>query len=285
MGSIKISVHPLFFLFGVYYALTGRIFLFLMATITAVAHEIGHSISALNYGYRLNKIVLMPFGAVIKGETGNLRFFDQVKVAISGPLVNLSIGVFLVALWWSFPLTYAYTDTIAYVNFSMALINFIPAYPLDGGRILFSLVAEKKNSIVASKVCKSISIILSIGLFTLFIISIFFTINLSLLFFSLFILLGALNKNEDVRYVKIFSSMSEKRLMQGVKVKRHAISLNATVKALMNILDEQAVNEVVVMDGERSLCIITQENINRIIENGEIYSKISQNLKFLNKNT
>lgn len=285
MGSIKLSVHPLFFLFGVYYALTGRIFLFLIATITAVVHEMGHSICASSFGYKLNKIVLMPFGAIVKGDTGNLKFYDQVRIAMAGPLINLLIGTIFVALWWTFPLTYAYTDTAAYSNFLMALINFIPAYPLDGGRILFSLIADKKNSLVASKVCKIISVILSLGLFALFITSIFFTINISLLFFSLFIMFGALNKNEDVRYVKIFSSLTEKRMMQGVEVKRHAISVNATIKTLMGVIDEQALNEIVVMDGQKTVCLINQQNINRIIENGEIYSKISQNLKFLNKNT
>ena len=58
MGGIKYSVHPLFFAVGFYYALTGRIFIFLVYSITALVHETGHAIAAEKAGYKLNKITL-----------------------------------------------------------------------------------------------------------------------------------------------------------------------------------------------------------------------------------
>ena len=88
MGGIKLSVHPLFFIFGLFYALTGRIFVFLIYTICAVAHEIGHSLVANSIGYKLNKIKLMPFGAVVSGNIDGLKLKDEIKIALAGPLVN-----------------------------------------------------------------------------------------------------------------------------------------------------------------------------------------------------
>ncbi|MBO5714489.1 MAG: Zn-dependent protease, partial [Clostridia bacterium] len=85
MGGINLKVHPLFFLFGFYYALTGRIFLFLICTFTAVVHELGHSFVASKYGYKLNDLVLMPFGAVVKGDLNGLKLLDQFRVAFAGP--------------------------------------------------------------------------------------------------------------------------------------------------------------------------------------------------------
>ncbi len=278
MGGIKLSVHPLFFLFGFYYALTGRIFLFLICTFTAVIHEIGHSLVASKYGYQLNNVVLMPFGAVVKGNLDGLKLSDQFKVAFAGPLINLAVGIFFTATWWLFPLTYSYTDTVAYANFSMALINLIPAYPLDGGRILYSLIAQTKTPKTARRICSICGFVFGGVLLGLFVFSIFTTINLSLLFFSLFIIFGAIVKPERARYVKIYSGLTEEKLIRGVEIKRQGISGNATVKKMLSILDEQALNEIVVFIDGKAISVLTQEKINKIIEKGNIYTPIKEYL-------
>ena len=61
-------LHPLFFAVGVWYAFTGELFLFLISTIISVQHECAHAFAAAKLGYKLNAIVLMPFGAVIDGD-------------------------------------------------------------------------------------------------------------------------------------------------------------------------------------------------------------------------
>lgn len=278
MGGLKLSVHPLFFLFGLCYALTGRIFLFVIYTLTALVHETGHSFVATNYGYRLNNIVLMPFGAVVKGDMSGLKFTDQFRVAIAGPAINLAVGIFFTATWWLFPETYAYTDTVAFSNFSMALMNFIPAYPLDGGRVLFSAIAIKKGQKVADVTCKILGLILGVMLLALFVFSIFYEVNFSLLFFSLFVISGVFTRQDKARYIKIYTALSEEKLLRGVVVKKQALSVNATVKKLLSVIDEQAVNEIVVYKDGKAISLLSQEKINKIIERGEIYSHISDYL-------
>ena len=129
-------MHPLFLLFGIWYSFTGELFLFLMSAIVAVQHECAHAFAAYKLGYRLNSIVLMPFGAVIDGDLRGISFKDEIFVALCGPLCNLFTAVFFVALWWLFPTMYAFTDTACYSSLSIALVNLLPAYPLDGGRVL-----------------------------------------------------------------------------------------------------------------------------------------------------
>ena len=123
MGGIKLTVHPLFFAFSFYYALTGEFLVFVMYTVTAVVHELGHSFAATSAGYKLNKITLMPFGAVVSGNIEGLKFSDQIKIAFAGPFINVAISLFFIALWWIYPECYAYTDVIVGSNLSMALIN------------------------------------------------------------------------------------------------------------------------------------------------------------------
>ena len=78
---MKFSIHPLFFVFGLYFALTGKVFLFLTATLTALLHEFGHALAAEKLGYKMNKITLMPYGAVVNGAIGGLSYKDEVSVA------------------------------------------------------------------------------------------------------------------------------------------------------------------------------------------------------------
>lgn len=274
MGGISLSVHPLFFAFGFYYALTGRIFVFLVYTICAVLHELGHSFVAAGAGYRLNKITLMPFGAVVKGDIDGLKLNDEIKIALAGPFINLAIGLLFVAFWWIYPECYAFTDIVAEANFSLALVNFLPIFPLDGGRVLSAILTSKLGSKRAYVVCKVAGGLLALALLVGFVLTLFYSPNPSLLFFALFVLFGAFGKGKDNKYVKAYTAISDQKLMRGIPVKRQALSKDATIKKMMSILDENALNEIVVYSGDGPLTVLSQEKIGKIIEKGDIYSKI-----------
>ena len=275
---MKISVHPLFIAFGVYYAATGRIFEFAAYTIPAVIHETGHSAVAGNLGYRLDKIVLMPFGAVAKGDIDGLKLKDEIKIALAGPFVNLAVGLSFAAVWWIFPETYAFTDVAAYANFSMALVNFIPCYPLDGGRVLSAILALKTDGKKAHKICKAISVALACLLLAGFIVTVFKTPNVSLLFFAAFALAGATSKEKDNVYVKIGGGLSERKLLRGMPVVRQAVSKNITVKSLASVLDCNAVNEIDVYDGDKKITTLSQSRLSEILQSAEIYDEISKHV-------
>lgn len=276
MGGIKLKIHPLFYLFGLYYALTGRIFVFIIYTVCAFSHEMGHSVVAEKVGYKLNKITLMPFGAVVNGYVAGLKPSDRLKIALAGPMLNLFVALLFVALWWIFPIIYAYTDIVVEANISMCVVNLIPVYPLDGGRILYSFLSERFSEKTAAKVCKATGIVLSILLFTLFVFSAFHTVNFSLLFFTLFVLFGAFNTDKENRYVKIRSLLTKDRLVYGFPIKRFGIDKNATVKSLVNLIDVNSLNELVVFKDGKPIAKISQDRINDLIEKANIYDKISK---------
>lgn len=279
MAGINLSVHPLFFVLGFFYALKGEIFIFIICSATAVIHELGHSFVSSSLGYRLNKITLMPFGAVVSGNIEGLKFRDQIKIAFAGPLINVAISLFFIALWWIYPDCYAYTDVIVGSNLSMALINLLPIYPLDGGRIVFSCLADKVGYNKAFTFCKilggAFSLLLLVG-FTVCIIN--GTFNFSLLFFSLFVCFGTFSRERENRYVKIFSSLSTENLKRGMPVVRHAVDKDITIKRLLLVLDERAINEVEVFDGDTKIALLTQKRIEEIIKNANIYEKLAQSL-------
>ena len=129
-------VHPLFLLAGAYACFNRSLPLYLGAVLVALEHECAHSLAAAKLGFCLNRVVLMPYGAVITGNLDGISFKDEIRVAAAGPLCNLCTALFFAALWWLFPDTYAYTDTAFYLSLFIGAGNLLPFYPLDGFRIV-----------------------------------------------------------------------------------------------------------------------------------------------------
>ena len=277
MGSIKLKVHPLFYLWLLFECAVGNVFVFFVYTLTAIIHEIGHSFSASRRGYVLDKIVLTPFGAVVTGDA-DFDLKDQIAIAVSGPLVNLLIGLFLVSLWWCVPETYAYTDVMASANFSMAIVNLLPCYPLDGGRIFFSLLAKRVKEERATSICKGIGVGIGVLGVLAFIITAKKSPNPSLLLFSAFMSLGALSVKKENRYVRLYTGVSPKKLLRGMPYKRIAIDENATVKTLVYALDLSSVNEVVVFENGEIKKVLDQNSIVKLLEKAVYREKISKYL-------
>lgn len=229
---MKIVIHPLFFVFGLYFALTGKVFLFLTVTLTALIHELGHALYAEKLGYKMNKISLMPYGAVVNGAIEGLSYTDEIMVALAGPLTNLFICLFFTALWWLMPASYAFTDTVVFANLSVACVNLLPAYPLDGGRIFCATLSKFLPRKKALFITKILGAGLSFLFLALFIYSCFLTVNFTILFFACFIFIGATTKTKENAYIKIFKNRTQ--FLQGVKEQKHIIAnADITLKQLL----------------------------------------------------
>ena len=246
-GEKLFRLHPLFLEVGVFYALQGELFIFLMTALVAIEHECAHAFAAAKLGYKLRKIVLMPFGAVIDGDM-DANFKDEITVALWGPLANLITAGIFAAVWWFEPTVYAFTDTAYYTSLSIALINVLPAYPLDGGRILrcaLFRVFSKGESVEgiakrkAERVSKGITLLLALFLLIAFFVNMFNrTYNLSLLFFALFLLFGVFgNRDKTAVYEKMDFSV-RKVLEKGAEIKRVAILETRQVKDVLKFLSQ-----------------------------------------------
>ena len=128
-APFRISIHPLFLLTGIWYCFIGRLPIFFLSAIVALQHECAHAFAAAKLGYRLDRVVLMPYGAVIDGDLKGLTLKDEVFVAACGPLANLATSALFVALWWVFPSLYPYTDTACYASAFIGLLNLLPTIP------------------------------------------------------------------------------------------------------------------------------------------------------------
>ena len=292
--KIGLSIHPLFFVAGIFYCCIGQLPLFLMSVIVAIEHELAHAISASKLGYRLNKIVLMPYGAVIDGDLKEISLKDELSVAIAGPLCNLLTAGAFAALWWFYPTAYAYTDTACFISLSIALVNLIPAYPLDGGRVLKCIVTfcllrnvEKRNvggnqmvEKKATAICRTVSFLTALTLIFAF-FCLFFEgeENYTILIFALFLGVGSLPTKHDAVYSKInFSNLSA--LDHGLEIRRVAVSSNTCLKAVLRYLCRGKYLILEVYDEkERYKGEIRQSELAEFFSGASLYEKIGKILE------
>lgn len=278
MAGLKFSIHPLFLVLGIYFAFIGKVFSFIVYTLSAVIHEVGHYNQSEKLGYGLKKIVLMPYGALIQGDLDGVRYKDECLIALSGPLYNFFIAIFFIALWWVFPDTYPYTDLIVTANLSLAVINLLPCYPLDGGRFLLATLSLRFERKVARRIVKGLGVAFAVVLLATFIYSIFNAVNFTLLFFSLFMLVGALETAKESEYVKIYNNLTYKK-SNGVKeVKKIFINGESEVKGLYKILNGEYYYEIVV-DTKFGKVVLEGEELYSILSTASPYDKIEKAIK------
>ncbi len=268
--------HPLFLLVGVWFAITGKLFLFLISALVAVQHECAHAFASARLGYKLHKIVLMPFGAIIDADLHGISLKDEIFVALCGPLCNLCTALFFGAIWWFAPTMYAFTDTAFYSSISIALVNLLPAYPLDGGRVLRCALTRAflkrysqadKAEKLADRICRIISLFLSLAMLGLFLFQTLHTTpNITLLPFALFLFVGAIgNKDKLAVYRKIDFSL-HRPMQNGVEIRRVAVLDSCSIKTALRFITKGSYLVLEVYDeAENRLFNLTQNELAHLL--------------------
>lgn len=239
---MKVTIHPLFFGAMIFFALFGGLPSALICLVTALMHESGHIFCAAKMGFKCERIKIMPYGASAMCDIEGIRAGDEIKLALAGPLVNACTCVALAGLWWFFPETYAYTDTVMHANIAMMTVNLLPAYPLDGGRVAACVFRKFFSKRAAQIVLKLIALAVAAGLFVAF----FFSGNPTLLFFSLFLMGSAIEKNPSAQLLN-FSSKG--KLKRGIEVKYVLCDRSLTFKDAFKKLDDKRYLVLQLYDG------------------------------------
>ena len=220
MEKLKINIHPTFIVFACLLIYFGQALLFFNYLLVIFLHELSHAFIARRLGYNIKNIKLIPFGICLNINSFSITPKDEIKIALAGPITNLFLVLCTVALWWVFPSTYNYTYIFCYANFITAIFNLIPAFPLDGGRVLLAILKQKFNGKTAIKICKLFNIIICLFLVFLFVFSCFFNINLTYLFVTFCVLSGIFDNNKYQKYALINYGVLKKN-RQGYKNKTH----------------------------------------------------------------
>ncbi len=274
---MKITIHPLFFAVMIFCALFGGLPMTLIFLVTALMHECGHVFCAARMGFRCERIKIMPYGAAAVCDLDGIKPADEVRLALAGPLVNAAICVALAGLWWFFPDTYAYTDSVMLANLSMLIVNLLPAYPLDGGRALGCLLKKffgRKKALITLKI---ISLVCAAGLIAGFFVSGF---NPSFLTFGLFLICSAIEKAPRAELIN-FSSQG--KLKRGIEVKYVLCDADLTFKDAFKMLDDRRYLVLQLYDGSIA-DEITQDELYDLACFHGVYDKVFEDDGYLSRN-
>lgn len=185
-----------------------------------VLHELGHSYVAIKKGCRVHKITLMIIGGAARIDRLPSTPGGEIVLAMAGPMVS----IFLAAVGYTAKillLRYGYTHAadiaqwLAQANQWLGLFNLIPAFPMDGGRILRALMTARMGRLRATQIAARIGKLLAAGTFIIslnHILNVYrtpghtteqFVTPLSLIFFSIFIYRAASHEYQEVRRQEI----------------------------------------------------------------------------------
>ncbi len=191
VGETAVHVHLTFFLLLLWVAVVGwqaggapgaveGLLFILLVFLCVVLHEFGHVLVARRYGIRTPDITLLPIGGVASLERMPEKPSQELAVAVAGPLVNVVIaGLLVVLLGARFELSevselqaaqLSLAGRLAAVNVIIVLFNLIPAFPLDGGRMLRALLAMRldraRATMLAARIGQGFAILFAVlGLF------------------------------------------------------------------------------------------------------------------------
>lgn len=277
---MKIRLHPLFCLLAGVFLVLGQFELLCGYLVSIVAHEIAHNRMAKLRGYGMGVITIMPYGGSLEcGEDYNDG--DNILIALSAPFFNLAVATFIVALWWLIPDVYNYTRDICLANLSLGLVNLLPLYPLDGSRVVVSLV---KNKTKAVKVLKWLTIIVGGLMLIGGIVLVFFTLNVTLPVFGLFLILSGIFTSRGQSYYHLANSRPFiKDYTQGLKEEVVYISGNSPLFKFLRYLGRDKICKFIVIDdkGDR-VCVVEEGTLEKLCMSNELSASIFEALRHYN---
>ncbi len=231
-----------------------------------ILHEYGHALTARRYGIHTRNITLLPIGGVaaLEGMPKDPR--QEIKIALAGPLVNFVIaGVLwiLVGNETEAPLGLtqgSFLHWLMAVNFILAVFNLLPAFPMDGGRVLRAALALRMSSAQATRVAANVGQVMALGFGWLGLVY-----NPFLLFIALFVWIGAAAEASAER---MKSALSGATAGHAMLTEYHTLSAEQSLKTAVDLtLKSNQKDFPVVKDGQFT-GVLTQSLLLKGLEDG-----------------
>jgi len=231
-----------------------------------VLHELGHAFTAQHYHIRTRDITLLPIGGVARLERMPREPLQELWVALAGPAVNVVIAAVLFGLLFVtgrlMPLSTtlaggSFLNQLMLVNLFLVAFNLVPAFPMDGGRVLRALLATRldyaRATDIAARVGQGLAVVFGfIGLFRF----------PMLLFIALFVFIGA---QEEAQMAQMTSSMRGLKVQDAMITKFRSLSVSDSLATATNELISGSQHDFPVTDNGEVVCVLTRNDLVRAL--------------------
>ena len=140
---------------------------------SVVTHELGHALTARHFGFETRQILLLPIGGVAQIEARQMRPRVELLVALAGPVVSflLAGSLFTFAAISGDLDANTFLGSLAWTNLGLAVFNMLPAFPMDGGRVLRAALSSRMGHIRATQIAATLGMVgaalfFALGLYT-----------------------------------------------------------------------------------------------------------------------
>ncbi len=232
-------------------------------------HEFGHALTARRFGIRTRDVTLLPIGGVARLERMPEDPKQELLVALAGPAVNVVLaGILLLVLVPTAALEAVhelrlvgghFLSKLLWINVSLAAFNLVPAFPMDGGRVLRALLAMRMDYVRATQVAATVgqSLAFVFGLIGLF-------YNPFLMFIALFVWMGAAS---EASMVQIKSALG------GIPVSKAMITDFRSLRPTDSL--EQAI-EHVLAGFQQDFPVLEQGRLVGVLTRGDLLKNLAQ---------
>ncbi len=280
VAGIDIQIHVTFFLLLLWVALlywqqNGDIYQviqgvgFIVALFACVIlHEFGHALTARHYGIGTRSITLLPIGGVASLESMPKNPRHEILIALAGPAVNLAIALLL---WILTPpeieqlvietdslnpeivIHGSFIERLIFVNLILAIFNLLPAFPMDGGRVLRAGLSLFMPHLSATRVAASVGqgFALALGLVGLM-------SNPVLIFIALFVWIGAA---AEAGYAQMKSALSKVPASRAMLTDFQTVVETDSLGHAVTLTLQSSQKEFPVARGNAIVGVLTQESL------------------------
>ena len=273
-AGIDVFIHATFLLivgwYGLTYWLESRSFaaviegiaFILLLFLAVTLHEYGHALTARKFGIKTRDITLYPIGGVARLERMPEKPIQELWVALAGPAVNvvIALGLFgyLIITNAFVPLsqltltTGSFVERLMLVNVSLVLFNLIPAFPMDGGRVLRAILAMNMDYVKATSIAATVGqgAALLFGLAGLF-------GNPMLLFIAFFVWMGAA---QEASMVQMKNALGGIPVRNAMLTDYEVLSPRDPLSRVAQLILAGSQHDFPVVDSGRVLGVVTRDD-------------------------
>jgi Zn-dependent protease/CBS domain-containing protein len=245
-----------------------------------VLHELGHALMARRYGIQTRDITLIPIGGIARLEKMPEKPGQELWVALAGPAVNVAIAAILLI---GLAITGGFTPLeelgvaggsfwLRLMVFNMILVafNLLPAFPMDGGRVLRALLAmrigRRRATAIAANVGQGMAILF--GIFGFF-------YNPFLIFIGIFVYLGA---QAEASMVEMQSALTGMRVHDGMMTRFRTLTAQDTLGKAVKELLAGSQQDFPVVENEKPIGMLRRNDLVKALSEGNLDTVVTERM-------